>query len=74
MIKVELNETGWYVNDNKVDPNDDLVYSVSYQNTLLPVVQTGYEDNQTLYLITGGASLFAILTLGISLYKKKKRK
>lgn len=74
VIKVELNETGLYVNDNKVEPNDDLVYSVSYQNTLLPVVQTGYEDNQTLYLITGGASLFAILTLGISLYKKKKRK
>lgn len=74
VIKVELNETGLYVNDNAVEVDEELVYSVSYQNSLLPVVQTGVDANPKLYLILGGSALVGAFATMVSLLKKKRRK
>ena len=64
----------------KKDTNEDLLYSIKYQDTLLPViqenngVQTGYDDNMALYLTIGGLSFAGIAAILISLNKKKRRK
>lgn len=74
VIKVELNDNGLFVNDEKVEVNSDLVYSFEYQNTLLPVVQTGLDNNIPLYIIIGGLSLLGIGGIIYSFRKKKQNK
>lgn len=75
VVKVELNSEGLFVNDNKVETDEDLVYSIIYQDTLLPVIQTGVDDNQSMYLIVGGASLISALgIILVSVSKKHKRR
>ncbi len=80
IVKIELNSDGLFVNDEKVETDEDLLYSIKYQNTLLPViqenpgVQTGYDNGMTLYLALGGLSLAGLATVIIILCKKKKRK
>ena len=75
-----MNDEGLFINDELVETDEELLYSIMYQNTLLPVVQitegvqTGYEDNTTLYLTIGGISLTGAIAIAISLAKKKKRK
>lgn len=80
IVKIELNDNGLFINNELVETDEDLIYSIMYQNTLLPVIQenpgvpTGYESNMPLYLAIGGISLAGIVTILISLNKKKKRK
>lgn len=80
IVKITLNDEGLFINDEKVETNEDLLYSIKYQDTLLPVVQenpgvqTGYDNNMNLYLAFGGLSLAGIATIIITLCKKKKRK
>lgn len=79
VVKVSLNADGLFVNDQLVETDEDLLYSIKYQNTLLPViqeqgVQTGYNSNMPLYIVIGGLSLAGALTIIISLCKKKNRK
>lgn len=73
VVKVSLNDEGLFVNDNKVETDEDLTYSIIYQNTLLPVIQTDYETNENLYLMIGCSSLFVVATV-IVISKKRKRK
>lgn len=79
IVKIVLNDEGLFVNDKLAETDDDLLYSIMYQNTLLPVVQenvvqTGYESNMPLYLALGSISLAGIVTVVISLSKKKRKK
>ena len=75
VVKVELNDEGLFVNDTKVETDSDLTYSIIYQDSLLPVIQTGIDLNPTLYLLIGGASLVGAMgVLVIVLKKNKKRK
>lgn len=80
IVKITLNDEGLFINDELVETDEDLLYSIKYQDTLLPAiqidngVQTGYETNKTLYLIIGGVSLAGAIAIAISLLKKKKRK
>ncbi len=79
VVKVSLNAEGLFVNDQLVETDEDLLYSIKYQNTLLPViqeqgVQTGYDNNMPLYIAISGLSLTGVITIVISLRKKKKRK
>ena len=78
---MELNDTGLYINDELVETNEDLLYSIVYQNSLLPViqevpdgVQTGYNDNMGLYIALGSLSLAGISAIVITLSKRKKKK
>lgn len=73
VVKVELNAEGLFVNDNKVETDEDLTYSIIYQNTLLPVIQTDYETHENLYLLIGCGSLFVVATI-IVISKKRKKK
>lgn len=82
IVKIELNNEGLFINDELVETDEDLLYSIIYQDTLLPViqdvpssgVQTGYDNNMNLYLALGGLSLAGMATIIITLCKKKKRK
>ena len=75
VVKVELNDDGLFVNDNKVETDEDLLYSIEYQNVLLPVIQTGVNWNSNLYLAIGGLSLVGALgTIILVIKKSKKRK
>lgn len=79
IVKIVLNDDGLFVNDELVETDEDLLYSIMYQNTLLPViqeniVQTGYESDMPLYLALGSISLAGIVTVVISLSKKKRKK
>ena len=74
VVKVSLNEEGLFINDTKVETDEDLTYSIIYQNSLLPVIQTGYNDNPTIYIIICGTALIIATTVSISFIKKKKRK
>lgn len=73
VVKVKLNSDGLFVNDNKVETDEDLTYSIIYQDTLLPVIQTGVDTNENLYLALGCGSLFVVATI-IVISKKRKRK
>ena len=84
VIKVNLNSEGLFVNDEKVETDEELLYSIIYQNTLLPViqeevepeqgVQTGYDNNMPIYIAISGLSLAGVIAIAISLCKKKKRR
>lgn len=84
VVKVSLNSEGLFVNDEKVETDEDLLYSIIYQNTLLPViqeevepeqgVQTGYDNNMPIYITISGLSLAGVIAIAISLCKKKKRR
>lgn len=84
VVKVSLNSEGLFVNDEKVETDEDLLYSIIYQNTLLPViqeevepeqgVQTGYDNNMPIYIAISGLSLAGVIAIAISLCKKKKRR
>ena len=84
VVKVSLNSEGLFVNDEKVETDEDLLYSIIYQNTLLPViqeeaepeqgVQTGYDNNMPVYIVISGLLLAGVIAIEISLCKKKKRR
>lgn len=82
VVKVTLNSEGLFVNDELVETDEDLLYSIIYQNTLLPViqeevpegVQTGYDNNMPIYIAVSGISLAGAIAIAISLCKKKKRR
>lgn len=74
VIKVSLNEEGLYVNDELVDVGEDLIYSFYYQDTLLPVVQTGVDDNMNLYIALGCLSLAGITSIILFAVKKTKKR
>lgn len=80
VVKIELNSEGLFINDELVETDEDLLYSIKYQNSLLPViqentgVQTGYDNNMTLYIALGSLSLAGIATIIVTLSKKKKKK
>ena len=77
VVKVSLNSEGLFVNDEKVETDEDLTYSIVYQNTLLPViqegVQTGYDNNIPIYIIISGISLSGVIAIALSLRKKKRK-
>lgn len=80
VVKIKLNSEGLFINDELVETDEDLLYSIKYQNSLLPViqentgVQTGYDNNMSLYIILGSLSLAGIATIIVTLSKKKKKK
>ncbi|MBP3920149.1 MAG: hypothetical protein J6D28_01135 [Bacilli bacterium] len=80
VVKITLNEEGLFINDELVETDEDLLYSIKYQDKLLPAiqinngVQTGYEDNKTMYIALGCLSLAGVITVMVTLFKKKKRK
>ena len=77
LILIITSSTTLFVNDEKVETDEDLTYSIAYQNTLLPViqegVQTGYDNNMPIYIIISGISLSGVIAIALSLRKKKRK-
>lgn len=74
VVKVVLNAEGLFVNDIKVEIDEELTYSIVYQNYLLPVIQTGYDVDANMYIIIGSVSIVGLLVGAVLLRKKKKNK
>ena len=74
VIKVVLNSEGLYVNDELVETDEELTYSIVYQNYLLPVIQTAYDVDANSYIIVGSLSIAGLLVGTVLLCKKKKNK
>ena len=74
VVKVVLNSEGLYVNDELVETDEELTYSIVYQNYLLPVIQTAYDVDANLYIIVGSLSIVGLLVGTVLLCKKKKNK
>lgn len=69
VIKVEFTDKGLFVNDKEVHVDDNHCYSIVYQNTLLPSVNTGTTKNKnTMYMIIG----IGIIALGASIATVRK--
>lgn len=73
VVKVEIKDNEMFVNDKKVETDEDYLYSIVYQNAMLPSIQnkvdTSTRTNQTLFLAVLGVSVFAFLVL----FLKKRR-
>jgi len=74
VVKVVLNSEGLYVNDELVETDEELTYSIVYQNYLLPVIQTAYDVDANSYIIVGSLSIAGLLVGTVLLCKKKKNK
>ena len=73
VVKVEIKDNEMFVNDKKVETDEDYLYSIVYQNAMLPSMQnkvdTSTRTNQALFLTVLGVSVFAFLVL----FLKKRR-
>lgn len=71
VVKVEVKDDHLYVNDKLVETDENYVYSIMYQNVLLPsIVITGTNTNSGLF----AGALVASLACMIGLAESKKRK
>lgn len=72
VVEVEVNDDGLFVNGKKVEHDEDLLYSIIYKDSLLPIIQTGVMSNNGL-LIAGGIGIaLALGGFGILQYRKRK--
>lgn len=63
VVKVEIKDNEMFVNDKRVETDEDYLYSIIYQNALLPVIQTGTSTNQHLFMVMGLVALCGIIIL-----------
>lgn len=69
VVKVEFTDKGLFVNGKEVKVDDEHRYSIVYQNTLLPSVNTGTTKNHDMmYMIIG----IGIIALGASIATVRK--
>lgn len=69
VVKVEFTDKGLFVNDKEVHVDDNHRYSIVYQNSLLPSVNTGTTKNHDMmYMIIG----IGIIALGASIATVRK--
>lgn len=69
VVKVEFSGRGLLINDKKCEHDEDNVYSIVYQNALMPAINTGSTNDMSLFL----CSMLGIATLlGALVYYRKK--
>lgn len=71
VVKVEFNENGVFVNDQKIDPTDEYIYSIVYQNALMPSEQVRTMVETNAWLLYGVLGL-AVGAFIIVLHKSRK--
>lgn len=73
VVKVEFTEDGLYINDEFRNPDeeDGYLYSIYYNNTLLPSINTGINGNDWMLLAGGTLMLVAGITLIIHAKKEQ---
>lgn len=73
VVEVVINDEGVFANGTKIE-NLDGVYSIEYQNTLLPIIYTGDDTNNIKDIIFFVIAVVVIIVLAIILIKKSKNK
>lgn len=71
VVKVEVNDDGLFVNGKKVERSEDLLYSIIYKDSLLPVIQTGAGSDSMLFIVAGLGVLVSLI--GILEYRRRNR-
>lgn len=71
VVKVEVNDDGLFVNDKKVEQEDDLLYSIIYKDSLLPVVHTGVANGKTLFIVAGLGAIVSVI--GLMEYRRRNK-
>lgn len=73
VVKVEFNEKGVFVNDQKIEAIDGYIYSIIYQNAMLPSIQTGTKSYLIPYLmlLVGSGLVIGVIWMN---HKKKEKK
>lgn len=73
VVEVVINDEGVFANGTKIEELDG-VYSIEYQNTLLPIIYTGDDTNNIKDIIFFVIAVVVIIVLAIILIKKSKTK
>lgn len=73
IVEVVINDEGVFANGTKIEELDG-VYSIEYQNTLLPIIYTGDDTNNIKDIIFFVIAVVVIIVLAIILIKKSKNK
>lgn len=71
VVKVEVNDDGLFVNSKKVERSEDLLYSIIYKDSLLPVIQTGAGSDSMLFIVAGLGVLVSLI--GILEYRRRNK-
>lgn len=71
VVKVEVNDDGLFVNGKKVERSEDLLYSIIYKDSLLPVIQTGAGSDSMLFIVAGLGVLVSLI--GILEYRRRNK-
>lgn len=71
VVKVEVNDDGLFVNGKKVERSEDLLYSIIYKDSLLPVIQTGAGSDSMLFIVAGLGALVSLI--GILEYRRRNK-
>lgn len=71
VVKVEVNDDGLFVNGKKVERSEDLLYSIIYKDSLLPVIQTGAGSDSMLFIVAGLG--VPVSLIGILEYRRRNK-
>lgn len=72
VVEIVINDEGVFANGTKVEELEDGIYSIEYQNSLLPIIYTGDTSN-IVDIVLFVIALVVIVVLAIVLIKKKKK-
>ena len=73
VVEIVINDEGVFANGTKLDELEDGIYSIEYQNSLLPIIYTGDTSN-IVDIVLFVLALILIVVLAIVLIKKRKNK
>lgn len=71
VIKVEMNDKGTFIDNEKVE-SEDSTYTSEFENVPVDTPKTGDNSNLKLYVGLLGLSILALASVGVHEYKKKK--
>lgn len=72
VVKVEINDNGLFINDEKVEVDETNIYSFVFKNAEIPTVPTGVKTRNPFPFIIFGTSAILIGITGILIKKYKK--
>ena len=71
VVKVEVKDNTMYVNDKEVNTDDDYLYSIVYQNVMLPSTQIKTGTHTNTWLFVGIACISGLAIVALVLKRKR---
>lgn len=71
VVKVEVKDNTMYVNDKEVNTGDDYLYSIVYQNVMLPSTQIKTGTHTNTWLFVGIACISGLAIVALVLKRKR---